>query len=57
MMFSLVVAFVGMLALSQLPTDSMKWTRWGMYIMQCLGTLSGLSEFYIGPSPPRHTLC
>ncbi|KAL4933765.1 major facilitator superfamily domain-containing protein [Aspergillus undulatus] len=43
MMFSLLPAFSGMLALSLLPTDSMQWTRWGMYIMQVFGTLPGLN--------------
>lgn len=33
-----------MLALSLLPTDRMKWTRWGMYILQVFGTLPGLSK-------------
>jgi len=45
MMFSLVPAFSGMMALSFLPTDSMKWTRWGMYILQVFGSLPGLSKF------------
>lgn len=44
MMFSLVPAFSGMLALSLLPTDSMRWTRWGMYILQVFGSLPGLSK-------------
>jgi hypothetical protein len=44
MMFSLVPAFSGMLALALLPTDSMKWTRWGMYMMQVIGVLPGLSN-------------
>lgn len=39
MMFSLVPAFSGMLALSLLPTDTMKWVRWGMYILQVFGSL------------------
>lgn len=45
MMFSLIPAFTGMMALSQLPTDSMRWTRWAMYILQTFSTLSGLSKF------------
>lgn len=45
MMFSLIPAFSGMLALSLLPTDSMKWVRWGMYILQIFGGLPGLSTF------------
>jgi ACS family allantoate permease-like MFS transporter len=44
-MFSLIPAFTGMLALSLLPTDSMKWTRWGMYILQVFGTLPGVSKY------------
>ncbi|KAI9148828.1 transporter [Paramyrothecium foliicola] len=50
MMFSLVPAFTGMLALSLLPTDQMKWTRWGMYIMQVTGTLPGLMIWTFLPS-------
>ncbi|KAL2210225.1 MFS general substrate transporter [Sarocladium strictum] len=50
MMFSLVPAFTGMMALSQLPTDSMRWTRWAMYIMQVFGTLSGLMIWTFLPS-------
>jgi hypothetical protein len=46
MMFSLVPAFSGMMALAFLPKDGMKWTRWGMYILQVFGSLPGLSEFY-----------
>lgn len=45
-MFSLVPAFSGMMALAFLPKDGMKWTRWGMYILQVFGSLPGLSEFY-----------
>ncbi|KAL4738450.1 major facilitator superfamily transporter [Aspergillus similis] len=50
MMGSLVPAFVGMIALSQLPTDSMQWTRWEMYIMQVFGTLPGLMIWTFLPS-------
>ncbi|KAL6400859.1 major facilitator superfamily transporter [Ilyonectria robusta] len=50
MMFSLIPAFSGMLALSLLPTDSMKWTRWGMYMMQVFGTLPGLMIWTFLPS-------
>ncbi|KAL4769412.1 hypothetical protein BDW60DRAFT_218992 [Aspergillus nidulans var. acristatus] len=50
MMGSLVPAFVGMIAHSQLPTDSMQWTRWGMYIMQVFGTLPGLMIWTFLPS-------
>ncbi|KAL4911474.1 hypothetical protein BDW74DRAFT_164934 [Aspergillus multicolor] len=50
MMSSLVPAFIGMIALSQLPTDSMQWTRWGMYIMQVFGTLPGLMIWTFLPS-------
>jgi ACS family allantoate permease-like MFS transporter len=39
-----------MLSLSLLPTDSMKWTRWGMYILQVFGTLPGVSKY--SPTPP-----
>ncbi|KAI8941621.1 hypothetical protein NX059_002834 [Plenodomus lindquistii] len=49
-MFSLIPAFVGMLALSLLPTDTMKWTRWGMYILQVFGTLPGLMIWTFLPS-------
>ncbi|TGJ76829.1 hypothetical protein E0Z10_g10810 [Xylaria hypoxylon] len=42
MMFSLVPAFTGLIALGLLPANSMKWTRWGLYIMQSTGTLPGL---------------
>jgi hypothetical protein len=45
MMFSLVPAFSGMMALAFLPQDSMKWTRWGMYILQVFGSLPGLSTY------------
>lgn len=44
MMFSLIPAFSGMMALAFLPQDSMKWTRWGMYILQVFGSLPGLSK-------------
>ncbi|KAH9889193.1 major facilitator superfamily domain-containing protein [Xylariomycetidae sp. FL2044] len=50
MMFSLVPAFSGMLALSQLPSDSMKWTRWGMYMLQVVGVLPGLMIWTFLPS-------
>ncbi|KAL5048092.1 hypothetical protein BDW71DRAFT_213841 [Aspergillus fruticulosus] len=50
MMGSLVPAFIGMITLSQLPTDSMQWTRWGMYIMQVFGTLPGLMIWTFLPS-------
>lgn len=48
-MFSLIPAFTGMLSLSLLPTDSMKWTRWGMYILQVFGTLPGVSKYFPAP--------
>ncbi|RWA12074.1 hypothetical protein EKO27_g3027 [Xylaria grammica] len=41
MMFSLIPAFTGLIALGLLPAD-LKWTRWGLYIMQSTGTLPGL---------------
>ncbi|KAI3532842.1 hypothetical protein CSPX01_13177 [Colletotrichum filicis] len=50
MMFSLVPAFSGMMALAFLPTDSMKWTRWGMYILQVFGSLPGLMIWTFLPS-------
>ncbi|KAK1842642.1 major facilitator superfamily transporter [Colletotrichum chrysophilum] len=50
MMFSLVPAFSGMMALALLPTDSMKWTRWGMYILQVFGSLPGLMIWTFLPS-------
>ncbi|KAF4496250.1 major facilitator superfamily transporter [Fusarium agapanthi] len=43
MMFSLIPAFSGMMALAFLPQNSMKWTRWGMYILQVFGSLPGLN--------------
>ncbi|KEZ46542.1 hypothetical protein SAPIO_CDS0336 [Scedosporium apiospermum] len=43
MMFSLVPAFSGMMALAFLPQNTMKWTRWGMYILQVFGSLPGLN--------------
>jgi len=46
MIVSLIPGFTGMLALSQLPTDSMKWTRWGMYMMQVVAVLPGLRKWY-----------
>ncbi|OIW34816.1 MFS general substrate transporter [Coniochaeta ligniaria NRRL 30616] len=50
MMFSLVPAFTGMMALAFLPKDSMRWTRWGMYMMQVFGTLPGLMIWTFLPS-------
>ncbi|KAL4862598.1 hypothetical protein BDV12DRAFT_207098 [Aspergillus spectabilis] len=50
MMFSLVSAFSGMMALSLLPTDGKQWTRWGMYIMQVFVTLPGLMIWTFLPS-------
>ncbi|KAI0466297.1 MFS general substrate transporter [Xylaria cf. heliscus] len=50
MLFSLVPAFTGLIALGLLPTDSMKWTRWGLYIMQSTGTLPGLLIWTFVPS-------
>ncbi|KAF4968679.1 hypothetical protein FSARC_3965 [Fusarium sarcochroum] len=50
MMFSLVPAFSGMMALAFLPQDSMKWTRWGMYILQVFGSLPGLMIWTFLPS-------
>ncbi|KAF4921619.1 putative transporter [Colletotrichum viniferum] len=50
MMFSLAPAFSGMMALALLPTDSMKWTRWGMYILQVFGSLPGLMIWTFLPS-------
>ncbi|KAI3318913.1 MFS general substrate transporter [Xylariaceae sp. AK1471] len=50
MMFSLLPAFTGLIALGLLPTDSMKWTRWGLYIMQSTGTLPGLLIWTFVPS-------
>lgn len=45
MMFSLIPAFSGMMALAFLPQNDMKWTRWGMYILQVFGSLPGLSKY------------
>ncbi|KAL4965453.1 MFS general substrate transporter [Aspergillus stella-maris] len=50
MMLSLLPAFTGMLALSLLPTDSMQWTRWGMYIMGVTGLLPGILIWTFLPS-------
>ncbi|KAF2020214.1 MFS general substrate transporter [Aaosphaeria arxii CBS 175.79] len=50
MMFSLVPAFSGMMALAFLPQNSMKWTRWGMYILQVFGSLPGLMIWTFLPS-------
>ncbi|KAI0102626.1 major facilitator superfamily domain-containing protein [Nemania sp. FL0031] len=50
MLFSLLPAFAGLIALGLLPTDSMKWTRWGLYIMQATGTLPGLLIWTFVPS-------
>ncbi|KAJ0332860.1 hypothetical protein COL5a_001587 [Colletotrichum fioriniae] len=43
-------SFSGMMALAFLPTDSMKWTRWGMYILQVFGSLPGLMIWTFLPS-------
>ncbi|KAF9883409.1 hypothetical protein FE257_003492 [Aspergillus nanangensis] len=50
MMCSLVPAFSGMMALAFLPQDSMKWLRWGMYILQVFGSLPGLMIWTFLPS-------
>ncbi|KAH6685478.1 hypothetical protein F5X68DRAFT_210208, partial [Plectosphaerella plurivora] len=50
MMFSLIPAFTGMMALSLLPTDRMRWVRWGMYILQVFGSLPGLMIWIFLPS-------
>ncbi|KAH7376881.1 major facilitator superfamily domain-containing protein [Plectosphaerella cucumerina] len=50
MMFSLIPAFTGMMALSLLPTDRMRWVRWGMYILQVFGSLPGLMIWTFLPS-------
>ncbi|GAP84456.1 putative major facilitator superfamily transporter [Rosellinia necatrix] len=50
MLFSLLPAFTGLIALGLLPTDSMKWVRWGLYIMQSTGTLPGLLIWTFVPS-------
>ncbi|TDZ19885.1 putative transporter [Colletotrichum orbiculare MAFF 240422] len=50
MMFSLLPAFSGMMALALLPSDSMRWTRWAMYILQVFGTLPGLMIWTFLPS-------
>ncbi|KAJ8132293.1 hypothetical protein O1611_g1331 [Lasiodiplodia mahajangana] len=43
-------SFAGLIALGLLPTDSLKWTRWGLYIMQATGTLPGLLIWTFVPS-------
>ncbi|KAK7227900.1 hypothetical protein V2G26_000070 [Clonostachys chloroleuca] len=50
MMFSLIPAFSGMMALAFLPQNDMKWTRWGMYILQVFGSLPGLMIWTFLPS-------
>ncbi|KAI8626315.1 MFS general substrate transporter [Xylariaceae sp. FL1651] len=50
MMFSLIPAFTGLTALGLLPSDSMKWTRWGLYIMQATGTIPSLLIWTFVPS-------
>ncbi|KAJ1328156.1 MFS transporter ACS family allantoate permease [Microdochium nivale] len=50
MMFSLIPAFTGFLALALLPSDSMLWVRWGMYIMQVFGVLPGFMIWTFLPS-------
>ncbi|KAI0399851.1 major facilitator superfamily domain-containing protein [Xylaria palmicola] len=50
MLFSLIPAFTGLVALGLLPSDSMKWTRWGLYIMQSTGSLPGLLIWTFVPS-------
>ncbi|KXJ90351.1 major facilitator superfamily domain-containing protein [Microdochium bolleyi] len=50
MMFSLVPAFTGFLALALLPSDGMLWVRWGMYIMQVFGVLPGFMIWTFLPS-------
>lgn len=62
MMFTLVPSFAGMLALSQLPTDRMRWTRWAMYMLSVFATINGLSTsfptlFPLPTSPDHHILC
>jgi hypothetical protein len=41
MMFSVVPAFVGMLALALLPREGYLWVRWGMYLITVFGNLAG----------------
>lgn len=44
MMFSLIPAFSGMLALAFMPDDVSLWLRWAMYIIQVLGVLPSFCE-------------
>ena len=49
MMFSLIPAFTGMLALAFMPDNVNLWLRWAMYIIQVLGVLPGFREsFFLG---------
>lgn len=41
MIFSVIPAFVGMLALALLPHEGHLWTRWGMYLMTIIGNIAG----------------
>ncbi|KAI0866429.1 MFS general substrate transporter [Xylaria cubensis] len=50
MMFSLLPAFTGLLAIGLLPTSTYKWTKWGLYIMQSTGNLPGLLIWTFVPS-------
>lgn len=50
MLFSLLPAFSGMLALALLDKNSLLWTQWGLYLMTTTGTLPGLLMWSMLPS-------
>ena len=45
MMFSVIPAFAGMLALALLPHDGMLWTRWGCYFITIIGNVAGPRKY------------
>ncbi|EOO00485.1 putative mfs general substrate transporter protein [Phaeoacremonium minimum UCRPA7] len=50
MMFSVIPAFAGMLALALLPHDGMLWTRWGCYFITIIGNVAGPLIWTLVPS-------
>ena len=46
MMFSVIPAFVGMLALALLPKEGHLWTRWGMYLITIVGNIAGPRKWF-----------
>lgn len=49
-LFSLLPAFSGMIALALLPKNGLLWARWGLYLMTTTGTLPGLLMWTLLPS-------